>query len=192
MIKNTLLTPRRTGAVFAVAALAVAGLSACSSGSSSSAESSATAACPVTVADPWVKAADKGMTAAFGTLTNTSGTEATIVSATTPDSSSMELHEVVDDNGQMVMQPVPGGFPVPANGTLTMEPGGYHMMLMDVTTPIKAGQDVAFTISCSDGGTVDFTAQSREFEGGAEEYQNEGMTDMGKAGESMMPSPSAS
>ncbi len=179
----------RFGAVVAVAGLSLAGLSACSSSSSSTDASSAAAGCPVTVADPWVKAADKGMTAAFGTLTNTSSSAANIVSASTPDSASMELHEVVDDNGSMVMQPVPGGFTVPANGTLALEPGGYHLMLMDVTTPIKAGDEVPFTITCADGASVDFTAQAREFTGGDEEYKKEGMTDMDMSGS---PSPMSS
>lgn len=182
-------TSLRFGAVIAVAGLSLAGLSACSSSTSSSDASTAAAGCPVTVADPWVKAADKGMTAAFGTLTNTGSSTANIVSASTPDSSSMELHEVVDNNGQMVMQPVQGGFEVPANGTLTLEPGGYHLMLMDVTTPIKAGDEVPFTLSCADGSTVDFTAQAREFKGGDEEYMKEGMTDMDMSGS---PSPMSS
>ncbi len=195
MFDITPTTARRIGAV-AVAGLALAGLSACSSSSTTSeASPSAAAGCPVSVSDPWVKAADKGMTAAFGTLQNSGASAVDIVSASTPDSASMELHEVVDNNGQMVMQPVAGGITVPANGDLKLEPGGYHLMLMDVTTPIKAGQDVPITLSCADGSTVDFTAQAREFEGGDEQYQKDGMDSMEGGdmdGGSMTPSPATS
>ncbi|WP_433550265.1 copper chaperone PCu(A)C [Micromonospora zamorensis] len=43
------------------------------------------------IRDPWVKAADKGMTAAFGTLANDGDSDVTLTSATT-SVSSMELH----------------------------------------------------------------------------------------------------
>lgn len=183
-------TRRRLATAAAVSTLALAGLAGCSSSSSSSDSSASASAsgCPVTMAEPWVKAADKGMTAAFGTLTNTSGAEVTITAASTPASQSTELHEVVDDNGKMIMQPVAGGFQVPADGTLTLEPGGFHIMLMDVTKPIEAGQEVSFTLTCADGATTEFTAQARNYTGADEEYQKDGMTDMG----SMTPSPSMS
>lgn len=192
-MKNT-RTSIRLGIALAVPVLAAGSLAGCSSSSDSSSSASSAAGCPVTVADPWVKAADKGMTAAFGTLTNTGSGEVVVTAANTPDSATTELHEVVDDNGKMVMQPVPGGFSVPAGGTLTLEPGGFHIMLMDVTKPIQAGQDVPFTLTCSDGATAEFTAQAREFEGGDEEYQNEGMDSMegGMDMSSMTPTPGQS
>lgn len=162
----------RGGIAAATSAVLLGGLAACSSGSTTTASSpSQPEGCPITVSDPWVKAADKGMTAAFGTLTNSSGAEVTITAAATPDSAMSELHEVVDDSGKMVMQPVPGGFAVPANGTLTLEPGGFHIMLMGVSAPIRAGAEVPFTLTCSGGATVQFTAPAREFAGGAEDYQ---------------------
>jgi hypothetical protein len=138
------------------------------------------------VSDGWVKAADKGMTAAFGTVANSSGQEVTITAASTPSSSTMELHEVVDNNGAMVMQPVAGGLQVPANGTLTLEPGGYHLMLMDVTQPIQAGDDVTFTLTCSDGGTTEITAQAKTFTGAEEQYQKGSMESM-ESSDSMSP-----
>lgn len=177
---------RRRGTVLAAAGLlGLAGLTGCSSASSPAASPNPSQGCPVTVADGWVKTADKGMTAAFGTLSNSSSEAVTITAASSPASSSMELHEVVDDNGQMVMQPVPGGFTVPASGSLTMEPGGYHLMLMDVSAPIEAGQDVTFTLTCADGASTEFTAQAKDYTGGEETYKNDGM-------DSMAPSPSMS
>ena len=191
MITYNLSHPRRAVALAGIAGVALASLAACSSGGSTDAPEAATE-CPITVADPWVKAVDKGMTAAFGTVTNTSDAAITITSASSPASSAMELHEVVDNNGAMVMQPVPGGFPVPAAGTLAMEPGGYHLMLMDVTAPIKAGEDVAITMTCSNGATAQFTAQARTFEGGEEEYRNDGMDSMDEMSLTPTPTPAES
>jgi hypothetical protein len=148
-------------------------LTACASDSeNTAAESTApTATCPVTVTDPWVKAAESGMTAGFGVLANSGAQAVTITAASSPASPTMELHEVVESDGAMVMRPVEGGFEVPAGGSLAMEPGGYHLMLMDLTDPVLPGDDVAFTLTCGDGGTVSYTAQAKTFEGAAEDYE---------------------
>jgi copper(I)-binding protein len=123
----------------------------------------------LTITDPWVKTADKGMTAAFGTITNT-GAEVTIVSAATPASPKVELHEVVGDGGEMKMRARQGGFTVPAGGRLELKPGGYHIMLMDVTGPIEPGRQVAFTLTLADRSTIAFSALAKDYNGGNETY----------------------
>lgn len=174
----------RSLAAGAALLLAATTLTACSSSTDPEAASpSPPAACPVTVADPWVKAAESGMTAAFGTLTNTSPEEVTITAASSPSAVTTELHEVVDADGSMVMRPAEGGFSVAAQGTQVLEPGGYHLMLMDVTAPIEPGAEVAFTLTCATGATTSFTAQAKTYEGADEEYTGDGME---------MPSPASS
>ena len=147
-------------------------LSACASDSTDTAaeSSAAPAACPIEVADPWVKASDSGMTAGFAVLTNTGTADVTISAASSPAAPRMELHEVVDKDGAMVMQPVAGGLAVPAGGSLTLAPGGYHMMFMDISDPIEPGEEIAITLTCQAGGTVAFTAPAKVFEGAAENY----------------------
>ncbi|WP_433345672.1 copper chaperone PCu(A)C [Microtetraspora malaysiensis] len=125
----------------------------------------------ISVTDPWVKGTESGMTAAFGTLVNNGDTEVTVLSATSPLSPDVELHEVVDSGGKMVMRPKEGGFTIPAHGTHQLEPGGDHIMLMGVTTPVKPGDQISFTLTFKDGGTLEFTAIGKEFAGGKENYQ---------------------
>lgn len=182
---QTLIHRPRTLALAVAAVLSAGVVAGCSSSTTPAGSESQAPTCPISVSDGWVKAADKGMTAAFGTLSNGGGQPVTITAAATPASTSMELHEVVDDNGTMVMKAVADGFPVPANGSLILEPGGYHLMLMDVTAPIKAGQDVTFTLTCSNGATTQVTAQAKDFTGGEESYKKDGM-------DSMAPSPAMS
>src|SRR5689334_24979893 len=55
---------------------------------------SASPAAAVSITDPWIKAADTGMTAAFGTLVNNTDEPLTIVSASS-SVSVLELHEMV-------------------------------------------------------------------------------------------------
>ncbi|MEW2359796.1 copper chaperone PCu(A)C [Spirillospora sp. NPDC029432] len=125
----------------------------------------------LTITDPWVKTTDKGMTAAFGTIANTTGADVTVVSAATPASAAVELHEVVGAGGEMKMRPRRGGFVVPAHGRLELRPGGLHIMLMDVTAPIEPGGRVAFTLTLGDRSTVRFTALAKDYNGGNETYE---------------------
>ncbi len=128
----------------------------------------------ISVSDAWVKAADEGMTAAFAVLTNDSQTDATLVAATTDASSTVEIHQTTMVDGAMAMAPADGGIVVPAGGSVTLEPGGYHIMLMDLTTAIEPGDQVPLTVEFSDGSTVDVTAIGKQFSGGNEEYTPSG------------------
>ncbi|MEV0587168.1 copper chaperone PCu(A)C [Nonomuraea sp. NPDC050310] len=124
----------------------------------------------LTVTDPWVKTAAKGMSAAFGTLVNHSASDLTVASAATPVSPMVELHETVEDGGKMQMRPKKGGFVIPAGGSVELKPGGNHIMLMGVKAPIEAGAEVPFTLTLGDGTTVTFTAVAKDFAGANESY----------------------
>ncbi|GAB3992494.1 copper chaperone PCu(A)C [Glycomyces albus] len=137
----------------------------------------ATAADSVTVADTWARATDEDMSAVFGILENGSDTDAVVVSAES-DLATMELHEVVDEDGEMVMQEVPGGFTVPADGSRELEPGGDHLMLLGLTEPIVAGDEITVALGFEDGSELEFTTVAKEFEGGDEDYEPGGMDDM--------------
>ncbi|MER7278569.1 copper chaperone PCu(A)C [Dactylosporangium sp. NPDC000244] len=123
------------------------------------------------VKDPWVKTADSGMSAAYGTVMNTGGKDVTIVSVASTASPMMELHETTMVDGKMAMKPKEGGFTIPAHGSHEFKPGGDHFMLMDVKTPVKPGDQVTFTLTLQGGDTVRFTALGKDFAGGNESYQ---------------------
>ena len=125
----------------------------------------------LTVTDPWVKAAKKGMTAAFGVLVNHTDEPITIVGASTPVSPEIELHEVVEDGNKMIMRPKKGGFVVPPRGSHELRPGGDHIMLMGVKEAVKPGEEVPFTLNLEGGTTIEFTAVSKDFAGANEDYQ---------------------
>jgi copper(I)-binding protein len=126
---------------------------------------------PVTVRDAWVKASPGPMTGSFGVITNSGDTDLTVVSAATTASPTTELHEVAMVDGQMVMQPKQGGFAVPAGGEHVLEPGADHIMVMQMETPLEAGDDVEITLTFDDGSTYAYTAQAREAQVGNETYQ---------------------
>ncbi|KAB1930630.1 copper chaperone PCu(A)C [Micromonospora sp. ALFpr18c] len=166
---------RRAVAVLAAGALLSAGVVACGDASSSPAAGPAVAASTsaavgvVGVRDPWVKAADTGMTAAFGTLVNETDTDVTITGAAT-EVSPMELHEMTMKDGKMVMRAKPGGIVIKARSTHVLEPGGDHLMLMNVRQPVRAGDELAVTLTFADGRNQTFTAVAKPFTGAQESY----------------------
>ncbi|MEQ6903193.1 copper chaperone PCu(A)C [Nocardioides sp. YIM 152588] len=163
-----------------LAALLVPGLAACGSDDDGTAADTASAAAPagaaadaVTVTDPWVKAVDGEMSAAFGVLTNDSDADVTLVSAETEVSGMVELHETVqNDDGSMAMQAKEGGFAIPAGGEHVLEPGGDHIMLMGLTGALEAGTTVTLTLTFDDGSTTELEATVKPFDGADEEYQD--------------------
>ncbi|MFF0655649.1 copper chaperone PCu(A)C [Micromonospora tulbaghiae] len=139
------------------------------SDSASASASPSAAAGVLTVRDPWVKAADKGMTAAFATLANDGSTDVTITKAATAISP-MELHEMTMKDGKMVMQAKERGIVIKARSSITLEPGGDHLMLMNLAKPVKAGDELSFTLTFADGRTQTFTAVAKPFTGAQESY----------------------
>ncbi|MGW4634938.1 copper chaperone PCu(A)C [Nocardia sp. NPDC004415] len=158
---------RRFGAATALSVLAVFA-TACtgSDAAPSSAQSDR-----VTLSDQWIKAADSGMSAAFGNLANTGDEPVTLVAATSPASARVEIHEVVPDStGAKTMRPKEGGITIPAHGAVTLRPGAEHLMFMDLLQPLRTGAETSLTLTFADGSTSVVTAQIRDFAGGNEHY----------------------
>lgn len=182
------MTARLTTPTVAVTLAALVALAGCSSDNTASTPSSAparSAADAVTVDDAWVKAADSGMSAAFGDIKNTGTEDVTVVSVTSPASGMLELHETVEnESGAMVMRQKDGGFTIPAGGDLVLEPGANHIMLMDLTEPLEAGDEATFTLTFSDDSTFEFTAPTKDYSGANETYA-EGDSEMDMGGMDM-------
>lgn len=140
-------------------------------GCSSTDDAPTTAADAVTIQEQWIKAAESDMSAAFGELANGTDRDLTIVSATSPASATVELHEVVtDDSGAKVMRPKKGGFTIPAHGALALRPGADHIMFMGLNGPLRTGSETPVTLTFDDGSSMTFTAQVRDFPGNQENY----------------------
>ena len=98
-------------------------------------------------------AEDADMTAIFGTLVNESDADIEVVAfSSSVDAGMNEIHETVDGQMREMQDPLI----IPAGGSVTLEPGGAHFMLMDVKTPVLAGDEVTLTIELADGSTEEF------------------------------------
>lgn len=124
---------------------------------------------PLKAKDTWAKAAESGMTAVFGTITNPTNRDVRVIAATTPFGPT-QIHQVVMVDGAMKMTEKPGGLVIPARGSAELKPGADHLMLMQLSKPIKAGTRVPVTLITSTGATMTFNAMGKPFSGGNESY----------------------
>ena len=117
----------------------------------------------ITVTDVWMRQPAEGQTrtATYGTITNNGDTDVTLVAASVPFDATVEIHEtIMGDDGAMQMQEVPEGFVVPAGGSFTLEPGGPHIMLIDID-PADIMGTIDVTMMFDDGTEVTVGAPVR-------------------------------
>lgn len=101
-------------------------------------------ASPVIVADPWFRFLLPTLPAGgYMTLRNPTAEPAVLTAAHSQACGTMMLHESVGQNGQEKMVAVKNVV-IPAHGSFTFRPGGYHVMCMQPT--MKPGQSVAVTL----------------------------------------------
>lgn len=118
----------------------------------------------LTIQDQWVRTTANTVTAAYLVVKN-SGEADTLIKATSPISPNVQLHEVISEGSTSKMQEKPGGFPVPANGELTLRPGAYHIMMLDLKAPVTEGQVISITLTFEKAGEVTITAPAKPHTG---------------------------
>ena len=80
-----------------------------------------------------------------------------LVSASSPESGMVQIHEMKMDGGMMKMREITG-LDLKPGATVELKPGGYHVMLMDLKQPLKQGESVPVTLSFEKAGTVEIKA----------------------------------
>ncbi|MFV0523609.1 MAG: copper chaperone PCu(A)C [Acidimicrobiales bacterium] len=121
----------------------------------------------VTVTDAWSRRPADGQTATavYGVVANPGDIDITVVAASSPVTNDVELHETVaDEEGVMQMVERPEGFVVPAGGEFRFEPGGPHVMLINVD-PASYPDAVEVTLQLDVGDPLTFEAEVRDVSG---------------------------
>jgi periplasmic copper chaperone A len=98
--------------------------------------------------------------AVYVTVKNHGSEPDALLSAATNVATTMELHQAIEKDGKMVMQPR-SKFDVPAGGTLEMKPGSYHIMLLGLKQALKPGETVKVTLSFEKAGEMSVQAPVR-------------------------------
>lgn len=103
------------------------------------------ASAQTTVKDAWVRGtvAQQKATGAFMQLQSAQGGK--LVSAATPAAGMVEIHEMAMEGTTMKMRAV-NSVDLPAGQVVELKPGGFHVMLMDLKAPLKAGDSVPLTL----------------------------------------------
>ena len=103
------------------------------------------AAAALSVTHAWVRATVPGQSVAAAYLRLRSDKPVTVVDVRTSVARHAEVHEMTMQAGVMKMRRI-DRLAVPAGQPLDLKPGGYHLMLIDVTHPLKDGERVPLTV----------------------------------------------
>lgn len=93
----------------------------------------------------WIRATVPGQKVAAAYLDITSPVAAKLVAARSPAAAIVELHTMSMHDGVMEMRQVED-IALPAKHTIHLAPGGYHVMLINLKKPLKAGEKVPLTL----------------------------------------------
>src|SRR5579863_700575 len=109
------------------------------------------------ISQPWARATPKGADDGAGYMTITNkGSMPDRVSCVSDDASSQcQIHSMTMAGGVMRMRPVAGGLEIKPGQTVTLTPGSYHIMFVDLKHPLVQGQTVKATLKFDHAGTVE-------------------------------------
>ena len=109
------------------------------------------------ISQPWTRATPKGASsaAAYMTITN-NGNAADRLNCVSSDASAVcQVHTMTMEGGVMKMRPVEGGLEISPGATVTLKPGGLHVMLVNLKHPLEKDKTVKIKLKFDTAGTVD-------------------------------------
>jgi copper(I)-binding protein len=92
--------------------------------------------------------------AGYMTITNAGTTADRLLGATTELTPNVELHDMKVTDGMMEMTPMPDGIEIPAGGSVTLAPGGLHMMFIGPNQLFQEGECVEVTLRFETAGEL--------------------------------------
>jgi hypothetical protein len=115
------------------------------------------------VREPWARASAGGASVAAGYMTIANGTAADdrLVSVSSPRAGRVEIHEMAMDGAVMRMRALEGGLAIPAGETVTLAPGGTHLMFIDIAAPFAEGEETPVTLTFESAGAFEMTLPVR-------------------------------
>ena len=119
---------------------------------------SASAWAQVKVDNAWARATVQGQKATGAFMKLTAPQAIQLVAVSTPVAGVAEIHEMKMDGGVMKMRAVPA-LDLPANQSVELKPGSYHLMLMDLKAPLTKDASVSLTLTFKDAKGVESKQQ---------------------------------
>jgi copper(I)-binding protein len=111
----------------------------------------------ISVRQAWSRAAPKGAQVAGGYLTieNHGIAPDKLLSASTASAGKVEIHEMTMLDSIMMMRPVDNGLVIPAGETITLAPGGHHLMFIGLNAPFREGEHIQTALIFERAGKVE-------------------------------------
>jgi copper(I)-binding protein len=111
------------------------------------------------ITQAWSRATPGGAKVGGGYLTieNKGTIPDRLIGGSAEVASKVQLHEMTMDDGVMKMRPVEGGLIIDPGKTVKLAPSGYHLMIMDLKSPLKQGDKVPVTLEFEKAGKVAVT-----------------------------------
>jgi copper(I)-binding protein len=100
---------------------------------------------------PWARATPGHAENGAAYLTIVSPTADRLTAVSSPVAKKAELHTMSMEGGVMRMRPL-AAIDIPAGQTVTLSPGGMHIMLLGLTQPLHQGQSFPLTLSFDQAG----------------------------------------
>lgn len=113
----------------------------------------------VAVEQPWARATPSGARtgAVYMTLDNKAATADRLTGASAEVAEKTQIHEMTVANGVMRMRELANGLAIPAGGSVTLKPGGYHVMLIGLKKPLTADETFSLTLTFEKAGNISIT-----------------------------------
>ncbi|WP_127020327.1 copper chaperone PCu(A)C [Rheinheimera mangrovi] len=99
----------------------------------------------------------RSMTAGYFSISNSGTVDAELISASSPQFGSIELHQHSHKDGMMKMEQVQS-VKVAAGEQVHFQPGGLHLMMFDAKTSISKGQQIPLRLTFKDGQSIEIQA----------------------------------
>lgn len=116
------------------------------------------------VKDAWARTSAQSQEngAVYMTITGGDSADRLVKASVSSDVAAMaQVHQTSMEDGVMKMSEV-DAIDVPADGEVTLEPGGYHVMLMQLAEPLVSGEEIEVTLTFEDAGDIEVTAEVRD------------------------------
>ena len=126
----------------------------------------------ISVTNVWARATMPGQKVSGAYMQIQSDADARLIGASSPAVPRVEVHEMKMDGDIMRMREVQS-VDLPKGKTVSLEPGGFHIMLMNLPKPIAAGDVIPLTLVVESGGkrqNVEVKAEARAVGGGAMQH----------------------
>lgn len=116
----------------------------------------------IDIGHPYARPTREGQLVAGGYLKLTNkGAADRLLSARSPAADAAEIHSMTMDGDVMKMRQV-DAIELATGQTVELKPGGYHLMLMGLKAPLKAGDQFPLTLKFENAGEVVVTVKVEE------------------------------